>query len=105
MYKRKLLTFMYQVHKSELPDNIIRLFSSSNCCYDLRNSIKFEVLRFNLEVGRNSERYRGALLWNPIPDNFKRAPSLNIFKELLKKNRPLFDNINSNKMKKYFNCS
>ena len=41
MYKRKLLTFMYQVYKSELPDNIIRLFSSgSNCCYDLRNSIK-----------------------------------------------------------------
>ena len=54
MYKRKLLTFMYQVYKSELPDNIIRLLSSSNCCYDLRNSIKFEVPRFNLEVGRNS---------------------------------------------------
>ena len=49
MYKRKLLTFMYQVYKSELPDNIIRLFSSSNCCYDLRNSIKFEVRHFNLE--------------------------------------------------------
>ena len=70
MYKRKLLTFMYQVYKSELPDNI-RLFSSSNCCYDLHNSIKFEVSRFNLEVGRNSLRYRGALFWNPIPDNLK----------------------------------
>ena len=46
MYKRKLLTFMYQVYKSELPDNIIRLFSSSNCCYDLRNSITFEVPHF-----------------------------------------------------------
>ena len=99
MYKRKLLTFMYQVYKSELPDNIIRLFSGSNCCYDLRNSIKFEVPRFNLEVGRNSLRYRGALFWNSIPDNLKRAPSLNIFKKLLKKNRPLFDNINFNKMK------
>ena len=44
---------MYQVYKSEIPDNIIRLFSNSNCCYDLRNSIKFEVLRINLEVGRN----------------------------------------------------
>ena len=81
MYKRKLLTFMYQVYKSELPDNIIRLFSSSNCCYDLLNSIKFEVPRFNLEVGRNSLRYRGALFWNSIPDNLKRAPSLNIFKK------------------------
>ena len=70
MYKRKLLTFMYQVYKSELPDNI-RLFSSSNCCYYLHNSIKFEVPRFNLEVGRNSLRYRGALFWNSIPDNFK----------------------------------
>ena len=85
MYKRKLLTFMYQVYKSELPDNIIRLFSSSNCCYDLRNSIKFEVPRFNLEVGRNSLRYRGALFWNSIPDNLKRAPSLNILKSFFKK--------------------
>ena len=89
---------MCQGYKSELADNIIRLFSSSNCCYDLHNSVKFEVPRFNLEVGRNSLRYRGALFWNSIPDNLKRAPSLNIFKKLLKKNRPLFDNINFNKM-------
>ena len=98
MYKRKLLTFMYQVYKSELPDSIIRLFGSSNCCYDLRNSIKFEVPRFNLEVGRNSLRYRVALFWNSIPDNLIRAPSLNIFKKLLKKNRPFGENINFNKM-------
>ena len=86
MYKRKLLTFMYQVYKSELPDNIIRLFSSSNCCYDLRNSINFQVRRFNLEVGRNSSRYRGALFWNSIPDNLKRGPSLNILNSFLRKN-------------------
>ena len=88
---------MYQVYQSEIPDNIIRLFSSSNYCYDLRNSIKFEVARFNLDVGRNSLRYRRALLC--IPDNLKRAPGLNIFKKRLKKNRPLFDNIDFNKMK------
>ena len=90
---------MYQVYKSELPDNIIRFVSSRNCCYDLRNSIKFEVPRFNLEVGRNSLRHWGASFWNSIPDNLKRAPSLKIFKKLLKKNRPLFDNINFDKMK------
>ena len=33
------------VYKFELPDNIIRLFSSSNCCYDLRNiSLRFPSL-------------------------------------------------------------
>ena len=88
MYKRKLLTFMYQVYKSELPDNIIRLLSSSNCCYDLRNSIKFEVPRFNLGVGRNSLRYRGALFWNSIPDNLKRAPNVNNYKSFLRKTDP-----------------
>ena len=96
MYKGKLLTFMYQVYKSELPGNIIRLFKSSNCCYDLRNSIKYQVPQFHQEVGRNSLRYRGALFWNSIGYNLKRAPSRNIFKKLLKKNRPLFDNINFN---------
>ena len=86
--KRKSLTSMYQVYKSELPDNIIRLFSGSNCCYDLRNSIKFEVPRFNLEVGRNSLRYRGALFWNSIPDNLKRAPYVNNYKSFLRKTDP-----------------
>ena len=86
--KRKSLTSTYQVYKSELPDNIIRLFSGSNCCYDLRNSIKFEVLRFNLEVGRNSLRYRGALFWNSIPDNLKRAPNVNNYKSFLRKTDP-----------------
>ena len=61
MTKWKVLTFVYQVYKSELLDNIIRLFSSSNCCYDLRNSINFEVRRFNLEVGRNSSKDIGEL--------------------------------------------
>ena len=93
MYKRKLLTLMYQVYKSELPDNIIRLFSSSNCCYDLRNSMKFEVPLFNLEVGRISLRYRGALFWNSIPDNIKRAPSLKKIKT------DTCSTINFNKMK------
>ena len=79
---------MCQVYKSELPDNIIRLFSGSNCCYDLRNSIKFEVPRFNLEVGRNSLRYRGALFWNSIPDILNREPSLNILKSFLRKTDP-----------------
>ena len=83
----------YQVYKSELPDNIIRLFSCSNCCYDLRNSIKFEVPRFNLEVGRNLLRYRGALFWNSIPDNVKRAPSLKKIKT------DTCSTINFNKMK------
>ena len=48
MYKRKLLTFMYQVYKSELPDNIIRLFSSSNCCtviiFAIALSLRFPAL-------------------------------------------------------------
>ena len=61
--------------------------------------MKFEVPLFNQEVGRISPRYRGALFWYSFPDNLKRAPSLNILKRLLKKNRPLFDNINFNKMK------
>ena len=39
----------------------------------------------------NSLRYMEALFWNSIGDNLKRAPSLNIFKKLLKKKRPLFD--------------
>ena len=65
-------------------------FCSSNFCYDLRNSVKFEVPRFNLEVGRNSLRYRGALFWNSIPDNLKRAPSLNVSKKMKQQDEIVF---------------
>ena len=71
MYKRKLLTFMYQIYKSELPDNKIRLFSSSNCCYDLPNSFKFEVPRFTFldNVSRELEsvqRLAIGLFWSGL---------------------------------------
>ena len=54
-----------------------------------------DTLQKTSKCGKN---IRGALFWNSIPDNLKRAPGLNIFKKLLKKNRQLFDNINFNKM-------
>ena len=52
MYKRKLLLFMYKVHNSELPKDTIKLFDIISCHgYNLRNSIKYNVPRFNLDIG------------------------------------------------------
>ena len=59
-YKEKLLIVMCKVHKSELPDDIIKLFDrTSSHGYDLRKSIKLAVSRFNLDAGRTSLRSRG----------------------------------------------
>ena len=97
IYKRKLLTLMYKIHRSEVPDNIVSLFNINIGRYNLRNNIKFSLPRFNLEVGRTSLRYRGPLSWNSITDTIKQAQSLNTFKLLLKKNRALLNDISFHK--------
>ena len=42
-----------------------------------RSEIQFEVKRFKTELGRNSLKYRGPLLWNAIPDSLKKIESSN----------------------------
>ena len=53
-------------------------------CYNLGNSKHFVLLRFNLDIGRNSLRYRGPLAWELTPTSLKQSPSLKNLKNLLK---------------------
>ena len=53
-------------------------------CYNLGNSKHFVLLRFNLDIGRNSLRYRGPLAWELTPTSLKQSPSRKNFKNLLK---------------------
>ena len=62
-YKTKLLTLMYKVNSNISPVKITNLFSIANPHYNLRNSNNFVLPRYNLDIGRNSLRYRGPLVW------------------------------------------
>ena len=58
-YKKKLLILMHKVNGNITPDKIANLFGIANPHYNLRNSNHFVVPRYNLDIGRNSLRYRG----------------------------------------------
>ena len=83
-YKKKLLTLMYKVNSNITPVKITNLFSIANAHYNLRNSNHFVLPRYNLDIGRNSLRYRGPLFWELTQTSLKQSPSLKNFKNLLK---------------------
>jgi len=47
----------------------------------------FVLPRFNLDIGRNSLRYRGPIAWELTPTAIKQSTSLKNFKNLLKQHR------------------
>ena len=61
-----------------------------------RNRLKFEVKRFKSEAGRRSFCYRGAMLWNAIPDSLKQITNLT-FKQKLKTELKLINDFNFDK--------
>ena len=83
-YKKKLLTLMYKVNTNITPVKIANFFSITNPHYNLRNSNHFVLPRYNLDIGRNSLRYRGPLVWELTPPSLKQSHSLRNFNNLLK---------------------
>ena len=75
---------MYKVNCNITPVKIKNLFSIANPHYDLRNSNHFVLPRYNLDIARNSSRYRGPLVWELTQNSLKQSPSLENFKKLLK---------------------
>ena len=53
--------------------------------YNLRGSgVNLCVSKFNLNFMRNSFTYKYAQLWNKLPEDFKLAGNVNIFKSKLR---------------------
>ena len=94
-YTKNVLKLMYKVQYNLTSDKIIGLFSpkTSSRAYNLRNTSSFISPRFNLDIGRTTLRYRGPLAWNLLPSSLKQAPSLNSFKQALKRTANTVNNI------------
>ena len=86
IYKRILASIMYQVYHNSLPDKLTALLEIHNNenSYNLRRINDFSQLRYNGNLGRNSLRYRGPIVWNSIPKAIRNATSQQIFKGRLK---------------------
>jgi hypothetical protein len=95
IYKRRLASIMYQVFHNSLPDQLTGLFEIRNTDnnYNLRRINDFSNVRYNSNLGRNSVRYRGPIVWNLIPKAIKDASSLQLFKQKLRQASRILEQI------------
>ena len=80
---------------NSLPDQIVALFETRNIDnnYNLRRISDFLHVRCNSNLGRNSVRYRGPIVWNLIPEAIKDASSYQLFKQNLRQASRILDQI------------
>ena len=76
MQTKQLAVTMYKIHNNLSPSYLRRIFTNTSNVhsYNLRNS------ELNTESAKRSLHYRGSVLWNKIPSEIKKLPSLNVFK-------------------------
>eukprot|EP00794_Sanderia_malayensis_P020945 gene20947-22997_t len=85
LYKRRLLTLMYQIYHGTADKSIAQMFQKKDPeKQSTRNKGQFEVKRYNAKSGRNSFTYKGTMIWNSIQDRIKDAETVQNFKTRLK---------------------
>jgi len=95
IYKCRLVSITYQVFHNSLPDQLTALFEVRNTDnnYNLRRINDFSNVRYNSNLGRNSVRYKGPIVWNLIPKAIKDASSLQLFKQNLRQASRILEQI------------
>ena len=80
---KQLAATIYKIHNNLSPSYLRRIFTNTSNVHshNLRNSeLNYYVPRPRTESAKGSLHYRGSVLWNRIPSEIKKLPSLNVFK-------------------------
>ena len=80
---KQLAVTMYKIHNNLSPSYLRRIFTNTSNVHshNLRNSeLNYYVSRPRTESAKGSLHYRGSVLWNKIPSEIRKLPSLNVFK-------------------------
>ena len=80
---KQLAVTMYKIHNNLSPLYLRWIFTNTSNVHshNLRNSeLNYYVPRPRTESAKGSLHYRGSVLWNMIPSEIRKPPSLNVFK-------------------------
>ena len=80
---KQLAVTMYKIHNNLSPSYLRRIFTNTSNVHshNLTNSeLNYYVPRLRKESAKGSLQYRGSVLWNKIPSEIRKLPSLNVFK-------------------------
>ena len=87
---QKLAIEMYKVKNNISPSFMHDIFPFSNNIYNLRNDKSFKTSNVRtVHYGTETIRFRGPQTWNLIPEDFRNATNLKIFKSKIKKWNPV----------------
>ena len=80
---KQLAVITYKIHNNLSPSYLRWIFTNTSNVHshNLRNfEFNYYVPRPRTESAKGSLHYRGSVLWNKIPSEIRKLPSLNIFK-------------------------
>ena len=77
---------MYSYFRGQLPPSLSDYFSENNGIhfYNTRSANKVYILYGRTNCRHFYVRYRGAMIWNSLPNSLKEIKSLQLFKRKLK---------------------
>ncbi len=83
---RQIATEVYKAMNNIGPDYVKDIFNVKENPYNMRNTRPLIQPNYNtVTYGRNSIKYKGAMIWNKLPNDIKEALSLKQFKNMIKK--------------------
>ena len=82
---------MFKVYNNLAPPCLLEKFTKLQNAYNLRgSSTKLSLPLPKTNYGKRRFSYKGAYLWNRLPEDMRNSESLNIFKNKLKRLPPCF---------------
>ena len=86
-YKRRLLLFMFNVIKHNVPDDLASLFTLKSGSRPSRRGSQFVIPRIKYEIGKQSIQYRGPTIWTFLNRliNINESISKDKFKQILRR--------------------
>ena len=67
IYKRRLACLTHKIYNNKCPNALKDLVIKTISQISSRNSCKVDLIRSNINLGRNCFKHRAALIWNRLP--------------------------------------
>ena len=83
IYKKRIITIMHGCFHGRYDHRIAEMLNV-NQRKRIGKENNFQIIRPKKEIGRNSFRFRGPVIWNLVADDIKNIKNKNTFKEKLK---------------------
>ena len=96
MYKKRLISLTHKIYYGDCPVAMENLIKKKPVIRATKNQFALVLNKPKTEFGRTAFIHRAALLWNAIPDSVKEIKNHQGFKNALKKNNSLIDNMDFN---------